>query len=1220
MIKDNKIIKYLLLFFAIFFINTMSVFAQEIDVEEFKVLDKSTTTEVDNISFDSNTVTSNIKFNNVNDYVDFGLNLKNKSNNKYKIVSITDNNKNKNLDITYEYEDEDFSNNDITNVKIKMLYKKKLINEDKKLIDDLKVTIVLEDNNGNQEQIIINPNTRDNIIFYVVIFIIAATALILLKHNYKKTSILIILLTIASIPVFIFAKEEYKVNIYFDSIEVKGFYEDYTITVDEDNDNTYSFEIKAGQPIGDLPSPTKRGYTFKEWQDGNGNVITDETIAKKNMTIKAIYNINTYNITYNLNEGSATNVTSYTVEDEVVLNNPTKLGYIFVGWTGSNGDNPEVDLVINRGTIGNKEYTANFIIDNNVPYTVIHKKQNVTGSGYTTADTDHKTGTASQEITPAVKDYYGFTAPSAQTTTIEPDGSTVVTYEYTRNKFTLTLQDTEMIDTEFTSGDYYYETSITVKAKAKQGYNFVRWSTGSTNNDYTFNLNENTTLKPIYEARTDTAYTVIHKKQNVTGSGYTVAETENLQGKTDSPITPGVKDYYGFTAPSTQTTTIEPDGSTVVTYEYTRNKFTLTLQDTEMIDTEFTSGDYYYETSITVKAKAKQGYNFVRWSTGSTNNDYTFNLNENTTLKPIYEARTDTAYTVIHKKQNVTGSGYTVAETENLQGKTDSPITPGVKEYTGFNSPSTQTTTIKPDGSTVVTYEYTRIEYTLTINNSEYVETETPSGTYRYEQSITLTAKTKTGYRFIKWSNDETTPSITFTMESNVTIEPIYEVNSYIIRFDKNDDDATGSMDEIELDYGESVTLPANGFTKQNYIIDKWNTKRDGTGTSYDDLAEVSNLTTGHNVTITLYVIWKEDLPSYSHPDPITFDGQTMIDTGIQLFTEDYYQKNFEISLDIDNIDQSRFEQTSNKDTIIGSINESGSPWPGTAFRISNKKYEFVGTSGIGTSSKPQIANTAIEKNVKIIRIDEKLYYKVDNTDPVLIKDFEGFNLFFDDTVTLGGALENGVPKPDRYFYGTISNVSIKFISDDAEISDYNRVSNLQTLYELAGPYEFDGTTDKVLIPTYTVDNEETPIRLFTSDNYKKDFEISFNIDSYNREGQVNQATLINAKYENQSAGYPGVAVRIVNNDTKFTATSTKNGTRKQQNFPDNVTSVKLIRESGIIKYSYNNNIPITLENYNDFTEFFNTPVSIGGIIDSNNQIDRCIVMTISDLVIKMDP
>ena len=1082
MIKDNKIIKYLLLFFAIFFINTMSVFAQEIDVEEFKVLDKSTTTEVENISFDSNTVTSNIKFNNVNDYVDFGLNLKNKSNNKYKIVSITDNNKNKNLDITYEYEDEEFSNNDITNVKIKMLYKKKLINEDKKLIDDLKVTIVLEDNNGNQEQIIINPNTRDNIIFYVVIFIIAAIALILLKHNYKKTSILIILLTIASIPVFIFAKEEYKVNIYFDSIEVKGFYEDYTITVDEDNDNTYSFEIKAGQPIGNLPSPTKRGYTFKEWQDGNGNVITGETIAKKNMTIKAIYNINTYNITYNLNEGSATNVTSYTVEDEVVLNNPAKLGYIFVGWTGSNGDNPEVDLVINRGTIGNKEYTANFIIDNNVPYTVIHKKQNKTGNGYTTADTEHKTGTASQEITPAVKDYYGFTAPSTQTTTIEPDGSTVVTYEYTRNKFTLALQDTEMIDTEFTSGDYYYETPITVKAKTKQGYNFVRWSTGSTNNDYTFNLNENTTLKPIYEARTDTAYTVIHKKQNVTGSGYTVAETENLQGTTDSPITPGVKDYYGF------------------------------------------------------------------------------------------------------------------------------------------NSPSTQTTTIKPDGSTVVTYEYTRIEYTLTINNSEYVETETPSGTYRYEQSITLTAKPKTGYRFIKWSNDETTPSISFTMESNVTIEPIYEVNSYIIRFDKNDDDATGSMDEIELDYGESVTLPANGFTKQNYIIDKWNTKRDGTGTSYDDLAEVSNLTTGHNVTITLYVIWKENLPSYSHPDPITFDGQTMIDTGIQLFTEDLYQKNFEISLDIDNIDQSRFEQTANKDTIIGSINESGSPWPGTAFRISNKKFEFVGTSGIGTSSKPQIANTAIEKNVKIIRIDEKLYYKVDNTDPVLIKDFEGFNLFFDDTVTLGGALENGVPKPDRYFYGTISNVSIKFISDDAEISDYNRVSNLQTLYELAGPYEFDGTTDKVLIPTYTVDNEETPIRLFTSDNYKKDFEISFNIDSYNREGQVFQATLISTKYENESAGYPGVAVRIVNNDTKFSATSTKNGTRKQQNFPDNVTSVKLIRESGIIKYSYNNNIPITLENYNDFTEFFNTPVSIGGIIDSNNQIDRCIVMTISDLVIKMDP
>ena len=39
---------------------------------------------------------------------------------------------------------------------------------------------------------------------------------------------------------------------------------------------------------------------------------------------------------------------------------PTKEGYIFDGWTGSNGDIPEKDITISKGTIGNLEYTANW--------------------------------------------------------------------------------------------------------------------------------------------------------------------------------------------------------------------------------------------------------------------------------------------------------------------------------------------------------------------------------------------------------------------------------------------------------------------------------------------------------------------------------------------------------------------------------------------------------------------------------------------------------------------------------------------------------------------------------------------------------------------------------------------------------------------------------------------------------------------------------------------
>ena len=80
-----------------------------------------------------------------------------------------------------------------------------------------------------------------------------------------------------------------------------------------------------------------------------------------------------YTITYNgLTNGekeSLHNPTTYTVEDEITLNNPENrydqdhdLSEVFVGWTGSNGDDPSTEVKIVKGTTGNKEYTAKEIL------------------------------------------------------------------------------------------------------------------------------------------------------------------------------------------------------------------------------------------------------------------------------------------------------------------------------------------------------------------------------------------------------------------------------------------------------------------------------------------------------------------------------------------------------------------------------------------------------------------------------------------------------------------------------------------------------------------------------------------------------------------------------------------------------------------------------------------------------------------------------------------
>ena len=99
----------------------------------------------------------------------------------------------------------------------------------------------------------------------------------------------------------------------------------------------------------------------------NGEAVTAVdgvfTITKllADQTVVATFSPVTYTIAYDLDGGTGENPTEYTIEsDNITLASPTKEHYTFAGWTGTGLDKPTANVVITKGSVGNREYKANW--------------------------------------------------------------------------------------------------------------------------------------------------------------------------------------------------------------------------------------------------------------------------------------------------------------------------------------------------------------------------------------------------------------------------------------------------------------------------------------------------------------------------------------------------------------------------------------------------------------------------------------------------------------------------------------------------------------------------------------------------------------------------------------------------------------------------------------------------------------------------------------------
>ena len=233
---------------------------------------------------------------------------------------------------------------------------------------------------------------------------------------------------------------------------------------------------KEGEEIQLTAKPDK-GHHFKEWQATSGNIrITNNkfTMPAENVTVKAIFEADTYTVGLNANGGTIAdgkNVTSYTYGEGATLPTADDMTYTehtFKGWYDNEGLTGDPVTAIGDTETGNKEYWAKWEINQ---YTITVKPEN--GKADITITQDYGTPITAPTLT---REGYQFNGWDKTFPTTMPAENLTITAQWTVNQYTITY-NLAGGTAEGNLDTYTIETgAFTLKNPTKSGYTFTGWS------------------------------------------------------------------------------------------------------------------------------------------------------------------------------------------------------------------------------------------------------------------------------------------------------------------------------------------------------------------------------------------------------------------------------------------------------------------------------------------------------------------------------------------------------------------------------------------------------------------------------------------------------------------------------------------------------------------------------------------------------------------------
>ena len=326
----------------------------------------------------------------------------------------------------------------------------------------------------------------------------------------------------------------------------------YTISYDladgvNNPENPTSYTIESG--LITLKDPTKEGYTFAGWFNGEQLITTIDSNTLENISLTAKWTVNSYKLTFDV-DGNLTEKTFKYGETVVAIENPTKVGYTFAGWSKELPVKmPANDLYVSATWTVNS-YKITFDVDGNLT-----EKTFKYGESVTAIENPTKVG-------------HTFAGWSEELPVKMPANDITVEAIWTVNSYKLTFD----VDGNLTEKTFKYgETVVAIENPTKVGHTFAGWSEELpktmpanditveatwTVNSYklTFDVDGNLTEKTFKYAESVTAI------ENPTKVGYTFAGW--------SPVLPETMPAEDLTVKATWTV-----NSYDITYDFAGGEF-----------------------------------------------------------------------------------------------------------------------------------------------------------------------------------------------------------------------------------------------------------------------------------------------------------------------------------------------------------------------------------------------------------------------------------------------------------------------------------------------------------------------------------------------------------------------------------------------------------------------------------------------------------------------